>query len=89
MKRLIVGLVFAILVAIFALENNRPLTIKFLFWTFPRISEALVIIGSVLLGVVLGAVLAWREHRRQSKKPSGPAVETGSGSPRPSPTEPQ
>ncbi len=68
MKRLILGLVFAILVAIFALENNHPLAIRFLFWRFPRISEALVIIASVLLGVILGAILAWRERiKRQNQ----------------------
>lgn len=70
MVRLILGLVFAILVAVFALENNRPFAIKFLFWTFPRLSEALVIIGSVLLGVVLGAVLTWREHLRRGRAKS-------------------
>lgn len=63
MKRLIVGLLFAILVAVFALQNNRPFAIRFLFWTFPRLSEALVIIGSVLLGAALGAVAAALRNR--------------------------
>lgn len=71
MKRLILGLVFAILVAIFALQNNRPFAIRFLFWRFPRISEALVIIASVLLGVMLGAILAWRERMKRQNQNLG------------------
>lgn len=77
MRRLIIGLVFAILVAIFAAQNNRPLAIHFLFWQFPRISEALVIIASVLLGAVLGALLALRERIRRSKLTPAPLESSG------------
>ncbi|NMP22712.1 LapA family protein [Sulfobacillus harzensis] len=79
MKRLILGLVFAILVAIFALQNNRPFAIRFLFWQFPRISEALVIIASVLLGVILGAILAWRERLRRQNQSAGTVTPTSHG----------
>lgn len=67
MRNLIVILLFALLVGIFALQNKDPLTIHFLFWTVPRISESLVIIGGVLLGAVLGALLVLREQFRRRK----------------------
>ena len=76
MKRLIIGLIFAILVAVFALQNDRPFAIHVLFWQFPRVSEALVIIGSVLLGVILGAVLAWRERLRSQQQSTASGVDT-------------
>ncbi len=64
MKRLILALVFAIIVTAFALQNNRPFAITLLVWRVPRLSAALVIISSVLFGVILGALLAWRERLR-------------------------
>lgn len=67
MKRLIIALVFALLAGIFALQNHRPVQIHLYFWTFPRVSESLLIIASVLLGAVLGGSLAWREHLRQAR----------------------
>lgn len=64
-KRLIIALIFALLAGIFALQNHRPVQIHLYFWTFPRVSESLLIIASVLLGAVLGGSFAWREHLRQ------------------------
>ncbi len=67
MRQFIIGLVIAILVAIFALQNSEPLRIHLFLWSFPRISEALVILGSVLFGAVFGALLVLREHRQKSR----------------------
>ena len=73
MRQFIVGLVIAILIAIFALQNSSLLRIHALFWTFPRISESLVILGSVLFGAILGAIFAFRERRSlRRKQPSTP-----------------
>ncbi len=88
MKRLIIALVFALLAGIFALQNQKPVQIHLYFWTFPRVSESLLIIASLLLGAVLGVSLAWREHLRRSHLVSVPA-DTGAVDTPSSPSKPE
>ena len=57
MTLLVVGLLFALLVAIFAAQNATAVTIHFLFFTLGRLSIAVVILGSALLGALLVAAL--------------------------------
>lgn len=61
---LVVSLIFALLVAIFAVQNNIPVDISFLGWTYSGISLVLVIIGSAVAGAVtvfcLGLVKQFR-----------------------------
>lgn len=87
-KRLIIALVFALLAGIFALQNHRPVQIHLYFWTFPRVSESLLIIASVLLGAVLGGSLAWREHLRQTRASALSTTVDDAPSPTSSPNEP-
>lgn len=92
MIRLIIVLVFAVIVAIFALQNTETFAIKFLFWTFPQLSEALVIIGSVLFGVVLGAILVWRDRLRrlaQQEAPASPPRRAAAAPEESKPSEPE
>lgn len=49
---LVVSLVFALVVAIFAVQNNVPVDISFLGWKIPDISLVLVILGSAAAGAV-------------------------------------
>lgn len=56
-------LIFAILIAIFAVQNAGPVSIKFFFWAVPEIPLVLVIFGTVLCGLVIGFLLG-----RYSKK---------------------
>lgn len=49
---LVVSLVFALVVAIFAVQNNTPVDIAFLGWKHPEISLVLVIIGSAVAGAL-------------------------------------
>lgn len=48
----VVALVFAVLVAIFAIQNSTPVHIKFLFWEIKRISQVLVILGAAAVGAL-------------------------------------
>lgn len=49
---LLLALVFALVVAIFAVQNTEPVTINFLTWQFKEISLVLVILGSSAVGAV-------------------------------------
>lgn len=55
---LVLALVFALAVAIFAINNAAPVAIKFLVWQFPETSLALVVLGSAVLGATCIGLLA-------------------------------
>ena len=55
-KGFIIALVFAIIIAVFALNNAELVMIDFLF-TQVKISQAIVIFGSSILGAVIMAIL--------------------------------
>ncbi len=58
----IIGLAFALLVAVFAIQNSAPVTVAFLRWHLVDVSLALVILGSAAAGsVVVGLLGAVRE----------------------------
>lgn len=57
MRGIIVGLVLAVLVAVFAVQNSHVVTIQAYFWSLPGVSLVLVILLSALVGVVLGALI--------------------------------
>ncbi|MDK2835583.1 MAG: hypothetical protein PWP21_360 [Thermosediminibacterales bacterium] len=49
---LVFGLIFALLVAIFAISNSTEVVIKFPWGNYP-VSQAIVILGSAVLGAVV------------------------------------
>ncbi|MDN5347872.1 MAG: hypothetical protein PWP65_1436 [Clostridia bacterium] len=49
---LVGALLFALLVAIFAVQNSAPVDIRFLTWEFRQISLVIVILGSAAVGAV-------------------------------------
>jgi len=63
----LLSIFFALLVAIFAVQNAGPVEIKFLAWQFSNISLVLVILGSAAFGALvvflLGAVRQVRQAR--------------------------
>jgi uncharacterized integral membrane protein len=72
--------VFALLVAIFALQNSHAIPVAFLWWTFRGLSFAVVIILSVLLGAVVGMVAGlWEARRRMNRGPMATAAEDAPG----------
>ncbi len=64
---LVLALFFALLVAIFAVQNTELVTINFLMWKFKEISLVLVIFGSSVIGAVflflLGMVKQFSQYR--------------------------
>lgn len=50
------ALILALLVTIFAVQNNAVTTIKFLFWSVEG-SAALVLMITLFLGIIIGALL--------------------------------
>src|SRR2546428_10377576 len=52
LKYIVVAIV-AIAITAFALQNNTPTAVRFLFWNLPGVPLATIILVSVTLGVVL------------------------------------
>lgn len=48
----VIALVFAVLVAVFAIQNSTPVEIHFLIWEIKRISQVLVILGASAVGAL-------------------------------------
>ena len=51
-----IALVLALVVTVFAVQNNQPITISFLFWSIEG-SLALVLMITLVLGIVIGVML--------------------------------
>jgi uncharacterized integral membrane protein len=51
-----VALILALLVTVFAVQNNQPTPISFLFWSIEG-SLALVLMITLVLGIVIGVLL--------------------------------
>lgn len=66
-SRFVISLLFAIIVALFAIQNSGVVTINFLFTEYP-VSQALVILISAALGAIivmfLGAVKQFKLQRK-------------------------
>jgi uncharacterized integral membrane protein len=56
--------VLASAITLFALQNNTPASIRFLFWSLQAIPLATVILVSVAAGIVLAGVPLWLERWR-------------------------
>ena len=65
---LVGALIFALLVAVFAIQNTNPVDIRFLTFQIKEISLVLVILGSALIGALvvflLGAVKQIGSYRQ-------------------------
>lgn len=48
----VAALVFAVLVAILAIQNSTPVNIQFFWWEIEQISQVLVILGSAAVGAL-------------------------------------
>lgn len=92
---IILGLGFALLVAVFAVQNATLVNIKFLVWEFKNVSLALVLLGAAAGGAFIVFVIslgrevrhAWRarelsaQNIRLSQRLSRVEAEREKGSP--------
>lgn len=70
-KGLITGLVFAVVMVIFTLQNPVNLSIKFLFWKISEIPAGLFLVLSISLGVILAAIFSFirtSSYKSENKK---------------------
>ena len=65
--KFIISLLFSVLVAIFAIQNARSVEINFLFTKF-TISQAVVILGSAIIGALIVLLLGLIKQIKQGVK---------------------
>lgn len=65
--KFIVSLIFAVLVAIFAIQNAGSVDVKFFFAHF-RISQAVVILASAIIGAIIAVLLGLIKQIKQRMK---------------------
>lgn len=62
--KFIVSLIFAVIVAIFAIQNAGSIDVKFFFAQF-RISQAVVILSSAIIGAIIAVLLGLIKQIKQ------------------------
>lgn len=65
---LVLGLVFSIAVAVFAVQNSTRVDITLLLWQLKSISLVLVILGSALIGALSAGLFGIVKQIRLNKK---------------------
>jgi uncharacterized integral membrane protein len=65
---LIISLVFAIFIALFAAMNGGEVTINLFFWKLESVSQAMVILASAAFGAILVYVSGFMNRFKQIKK---------------------
>lgn len=65
--KFIVSLIFAIIVAIFAIQNAGSVEVRFFFSEF-TISQAVVILGSAIIGAIIVVLLGLIKQIKQNLK---------------------
>lgn len=68
MINLLVMLVLAVIVTMFAVSNSSAVTVNLIFWQAQQVSLAVVILVSVLAGVIFTSLIALYQKFRDSWK---------------------
>ena len=63
-KKLLAGLVFLIPVLIYVVQNGSLVSIRFLKWEYP-VSQALLVLSALLIGVILGLLLSYARRNKE------------------------
>jgi uncharacterized integral membrane protein len=63
-----VFIVLAIIIAVFSVQNSPAIPVKLFFWNV-EISLAILLIGTFLTGLVIGALYAYQKLKPKSEKP--------------------
>ena len=66
MIRNIVFVILVALVLIFVVQNMQVVEVKFLAWTI-SMSRALMIFGTLIIGIIAGWLLNFPRHRKEIK----------------------
>ena len=69
--RLITLIILIAIILIYVAYNTQPVGVKFIFWE-TQVSTALVTLGSLLAGIILGFIIAKIDRlskERKKKKP--------------------
>ena len=69
-KYLIISLIAAIVLVVFAIQNAAEVPIKLWFWQFEG-SQALIILFSVILGILISYFFTYPSLRKKNKIISG------------------
>ena len=70
-KRLILFVIVLLVLAVtvvFVLENQQPVALVFFGWSAPQLSVAVPVILALLIGMLIGPVLAWFARLRKKPK---------------------
>ncbi|MBK5342855.1 LapA family protein [Pseudomonas sp. TH49] len=62
LKRIFLGVFVLLLVLVilaFVLENQQSVSLLFLGWSVPQLPVSLVVIVALLIGMIVGPMLAW------------------------------
>ena len=70
----IVFIVLAILIVIFTIQNTEVINIKFYPWE-KSIPTALILLGTLFIGIILGWLLTWTGYSRRKRKVKAEAGE--------------
>ncbi|AEW04090.1 hypothetical protein Sulac_0553 [Sulfobacillus acidophilus DSM 10332] len=80
LQRMMAGLAGLILVVVVALQNRHPVQIHILFWALPHVPLVVVVLVSMLVGLLAGALgMWWDRHRRDhlAAIPPSPSAQSG------------
>jgi len=72
---LVIALLFAMLVSLFAVQNAVQVDILFLFWRIESISLVVVILGSAFIGACVAGLIGFVNQLRLRKKMKGAVVD--------------
>ena len=67
MFHLMLMLLFALALAIFAVQNTAPIQLQFLWWKSQHVSPAILVVLSTVIGAVLAFFVNIPSHHRRRK----------------------
>ncbi|GFM79558.1 hypothetical protein PSCICO_35540 [Pseudomonas cichorii] len=71
---IVVVLLVVLATTVFMLENQQPVTLVFFGWSAPRLSQAIPVVLALLLGMLVGPVLAWLVSLRKKRTRSARSI---------------
>jgi len=56
----LISIFIIFLVSFFCIQNSEPISVKFFFWELLQIPKLYLVLVSIFLGIILGAILSWK-----------------------------